>query len=404
MPMRPLHRAAPLALALILMGGCGKKEEAPAAPPTPEVSVLSVRPQAATLTVTLPGRTTAYETSEVRPQVNGLIVARLFQEGDTVRQGQPLYRIDPQPYIQQVASARAALARARASIASSAALQRRYGELVRINAISRQEYDNAITSAQQARADVAAQQAALRSAEIDLSRTTIKAPISGRIGRSLVTTGALATAGQQTALVTIQRMDPIYVDVPQSSEDLLRLRQRLLAGSLARGGEAARVRLRLEDGTIYPIEGRMQFADVSVDPATGTQTIRAVFPNPRALLLPGMFVRAELIEGVQGDAILIPQRAVTRNEKGDPVVMVVGRDNKAAQRTLKTDRVIGNNWLVTGGLMQGDRIIIEGGGAMLRPGSPVKAVPWRDPQAGGKPAGQQPAASAAAAPAPAATK
>lgn len=376
--MKAFPRAVP-AVMVLLLAACGSgKNDAPAKPPVPEVAVLQVRPQTATLTVTLPGRTSAFETSEVRPQVNGLITARLFQEGDTVSAGQPLYRIDPQPYVQQVASARAALARARASIASSAALQRRYGELVRINAISRQDYDNAITGAQQARADVAAQQAALRSAEIDLARTTIRAPISGRIGRSVVTTGALATAGQADPLVTIQRLDPIYVDIPQSSAELLRLRQQLLAGALARGGDAARVRLRLEDGSIYPIEGRFQFADVSVDPATGTQTIRARFANPRGLLLPGMYVRAELVEGVKGNALLVPQRAVTRNERGEAVAMVVGRDNKIAQRVLTTDRAIGNNWLVTTGLQAGDRIVMEGG-QMAKPGAQVKTVPWRAP-------------------------
>lgn len=380
--MAHLSRAA--LLASFLLAACGSGEKEQAAPPTPEVAVLEVKARPATLTVTLPGRTAAYETSEVRPQVSGLIVARLFQEGDSVAKGQPLYRIDPQPYVQQVASARAALARARASIASSAALQRRYGELVRINAIARQDYENAITSAQQARADVSAQQAALRSAEIDLARTTVRAPISGRIGRSVVTTGGLATAGQGDALVTIQRLDPIFVDVPQSSAELLRLRQQMLAGSLSRGGDAARVRLRLEDGSVYPVEGRLQFADVSVDPTTGTQTIRAVFPNPRALLLPGMYVRAELVEGVQGDALLIPQRAVSRNERGEPVALVVGSDNKVAQRVLKTDRVIGNDWLVTSGLKAGDRIVMEGS-QLARPGATVKPVLWR-PSASARPA------------------
>jgi len=382
-----------LPASLLLLAACGK-EEAPAAPPTPEVSVIEIKPRSATLTTTLPGRTAAFETSDVRPQVNGLIIARLFQEGETVQKGQALYRIDPQPYVQQVASARAAVARARAAIASSAALRRRYGELVKINAIARQDYDNAITSAQQAQADVAAQQAALRTAEIDLSRTTIKAPISGRIGRSLVTTGALATAGQADALATIQRLDPIYVDVPQSSADLLKLRQQLLVGELARGGNAARVRLRLEDGSIYPVEGRLQFADVTVDPATGTQTIRAVFPNPRGLLLPGMYVKAELVEGVQGDALLVPQRAVTRNERGEPVTMVVGRDNKVAQRVLTADRSVGNAWLVTKGLKPGDRVIMEGP-ASIKPGATVRPVAWK-PGAASASAAPTPTASAKA--------
>lgn len=387
--MPRIHHALPLVLLLLAACGSGKDDESAGAK-TPEVAVLEVKPQTATLTSTLPGRTAAFETSDVRPQVNGLIVARLFQEGGTVHAGQPLYRIDPQPYVQQVASARAALARARAAIASSAALQRRYGELVRINAIAKQDYENAITSAQQAQADVSAQHAALRSAEIDLARTTVKAPISGRIGRSLVTTGALATAAQAEPLATIQRIDPMYVDVPQSSADLLKLRQQLLAGSLARGGNAARVRLRLEDGSIYPQEGRLQFADVSIDPATATQTIRAVFPNPRLLLLPGMYVRAELVEGVQGDALLIPQRAVTRNERGEPVALVVGRDNKVAQRVLTTDRSVGDAWLVTKGLNAGDRIIMEGG-QMTKPGATVRAVPWRAPASArpASPAGAQ---------------
>lgn len=382
-----INRFAVAAVLVLPLAACGGgKEQAqqqqPAGPP--QVGVVAVKSEAVTLTTTLPGRTVAYETSEVRPQVNGLILARLFTEGDQVSKGQPLYRIDPQPYVTQVASARAALARARSAIASTSALQRRYGELVKINAIARQDYENSITQAQQARADVAAQEAALRSAQIDLSRTTVRAPISGRIGRSIATTGALVTSGQTTALTTIQRLDPIYVDVPQSSADLLALRQKISAGDLSRGGQAARVRLRLEDGSIYPVEGTLQFADVSVDPATGTQTIRARFPNPRALLLPGMYVRAELIEGTQGNALLVPQRAVQRDEKGNPTVMVVGADNKVQMRKLTAPRTIGDNWLVTAGLKAGEKVIVEGG-MMLRPGMPVKAVAW-NPNA--KPAGQ----------------
>ena len=367
-------RFAALSL-LPLVAACGSQgaQQPPAA--TPQVSVITVQQQSVTLSSELPGRTTAYETSEVRPQVNGLIVARLFTEGDQVRRGQPLYRIDPQPYVTQVASARAALARARAAIASSAALQRRYGELVKINAISKQDYDNALTAAQQATADVAAQQAALANAQIDLSRTTVTAPISGRIGLSVATTGALVTAGQATALTTIQRIDPVFVDVSQASADVLRLRQRILAGQLSRGGQAARVRLRLEDGSLYPIEGTLQFTDVSVDPATGTQTIRAVFPNPRGLLLPGMYVRAELVEGTEAAAMLVPQRAVSRDEKGQPTVLVVGQGGKIEQRVLTAPRTVGENWLVTAGLKPGDKVIVEGA-AMLRPGTPVTAVPW----------------------------
>jgi membrane fusion protein (multidrug efflux system) len=393
--MALLNRAAPLALLLLAACGSSEKEQA-SAPPTPEVGVLELKLQPATFTSVLPGRTAAIETSEVRPQVNGLIVARLFQEGDMVRKGQPLYRIDPQPYVAQVASARAALTRARAAIASSAALRRRYGELVRINAIAKQDYENAITSAQQAQADVAAQQAALRSAEIDLSRTTIRAPISGRIGRSVFTTGALATSGQADPLTTIQRLDSIYVDVQQSSAELLRLRQQILSGSLSKGGGAARVRLRLEDGSLYDQEGRLQFTDVSVDPTTGSQIIRAIFPNPRNLLLPGMYVRAELIEGTRADALLVPQRTVSRNERGEPTVLVVGRDNKVAQRIITAPRTIGSNWLVTDGLRPGERVIVEGG-ANVRPGAVVKPKLWRNPATSGNQAPARPAATPAAA-------
>lgn len=387
------------ALLFLPLAACGggkeaaqQQQQAQAGPP--QVGVVTVQPQSVTLTTTLPGRLTAYETSEVRPQVSGLITARLFREGDQVSKGQALYRIDPQPYVTQVANARAALARARAAIASTSALQRRYGELVKINAISRQDYDNALTQAQQAQADVAAQSAALRSAQIDLARTTVRAPISGRIGRSVATTGALATAGQANALTTIQRLDPIYVDVPQSAADLLKLRQKIAAGDLSRGGGAARVRLRLDDGSVYPIEGTLQFADVSVDPATGSQVIRALFPNPKGLLLPGMYVRAELVEGTQSDGLLVPQRAVTRDEKGRATALVVGADGKLQPRILTTARTIGDNWLVTQGVRAGDKVVVEGA-MMLRPGMAVRAVPWnpnaRPPAAQGQPGqGQAP--------------
>lgn len=376
---------AVLALALALAacgGGNEQQQQAPQGPPT--VGYVVVRPQAVTLTNELPGRTTAFETSEVRPQVNGLVLDRLFVEGDVVRKGQPLYRIDPAPYQAQVASARAALARARASIASSAALARRYSELVKINAISRQDLENAQTTAQQAQADVAAQQAALRSAQIDLARTTIRAPITGRIGRSAFTTGALVSAAQANPLATIQRIDPIYVDIQQSSSDLLTLRQQIINGQLTREGNA-RVKLKLEDGSDYGPEGTLRFADVTVDPNTGSQVIRALFPNPNGLLLPGMFVRASLAQGTDQNAILVPQRAVSRDERGKATVMVIGAENKVEPRVLQTSRTIGDNWLVTGGLKAGDKVIVAGG-MMLRPGMPVQGKPWTpdaDPAAAG---------------------
>lgn len=371
-------------LLVLLLAACsgGGQQQAPQGPP--QVGVIAVRQQPVTLTRELPGRTSAYETSDVRPQVNGLIVARLFTEGDQVRAGQPLYRIDPKPYQAQVASARAALARAQAAVASTAALARRYGELVRINAISRQEAENATTGAQQARADVAAQRAALESAQIDLARTTVRAPISGRIGRSLFTTGALASALQADPLATIQRLDPIYVDIQQSSADVLRLRKEMLSGTIARGSDAARVRLRLEDGSVYPVEGVLKFADVTVDPATGSQIIRAQFPNPQGLLLPGMFVRAEMVEGTKTNGILVPQVAVSRDEKGNATVLVVGAGNKLEPRTITAPRTVGADWLVTDGLKPGDKVVVDGA-QMLRPGVEVKPVA---PQAQASAAGQ----------------
>jgi membrane fusion protein (multidrug efflux system) len=390
-----VRKSSPLiVLTAVVLAGCGSgKQQQPPAPPTPQVGFVTVSPQSVTLSTELAARTAAYETSEIRPQVNGLITARLFQEGDEVRAGQPLYRIDPQPYQAQVASARAALSRAKAAIASNDALARRYGELVKINAIARQDYENAITTAQQARADVAAQEAALRTATIDLGRTTVKAPISGRIGRSAVTTGGLVTASQTTALSTIQRLDPIYVDITQSSVDQLRLRKQLLEGNLSRGANAARIRLKLEDGTLYPVEGIVKFADVTVDPATGSQTIRAQFSNPNRLLLPGMYVTAQFVEGTQANALLVPQRAVSRDEKGNAVVMVVGPGNKIVPKTLTAPRTIGDNWLVTAGLAAGDRVIVEGA-QNLQPGTPVKPVQWTDKAA--KPGAQQPANASAA--------
>ena len=369
--MNLVRQTAPV-LVLMLVA-CGK-QEAPPPPPPPAVGFVTIAEQSVTLTNELPGRTASFETSDVRPQVNGLVEARLFTEGDQVARGQALYRIDGQPYQAQSANARAALARARAAIASSAALARRYGELVKINAIAKQDFENAQTSAAQARADVEAQQAALRSAQIDLARTTIRAPIAGRIGRSTYTTGALVTAAQTEPLTTIQRLDPIYVDIQQSSADLLKLRQQILAGQVARDGNA-RVKLLLEDGSAYGPEGTLRFADVTVDPTTGSQVIRALFANPNGLLLPGMYVRARLVEGTQTRAMLVPQRAVSRDERGNATAMVVGRDNKVQPRTLQTSRTIGDSWLVTGGIRPGDRVIVEGG-ANLRPGMPVRPSPW----------------------------
>jgi len=364
-------------LALLAVASCGPKgQQPPGDAALPQVAYVTIKDQPVTLSAELPGRTSPYEASDVRPQVNGLILARLFREGDSVRAGQALYRIDPQPYEAQVANARASLAKARASIASSEALQRRYGELVKINAISRQDYENAITSAQQAVADVAAQQASLKTAQIDLARTVVKAPITGTIGRSTYTPGALVTASQTNALATIQRLDPIYFDIQLSSADMLRYRREMMSGAMTRGKGASEIRLKLEDGSIYPEPGTIKFADVTVDTATGSQVIRAVFPNPHGLLLPGMFARAELIEGTQAHAMLVPQRAISRDERGNPVAMVVAADGKLEPRPLTAPRTVGDSWLVTDGLRPGDKVVVEGA-QNLRPGMPVKAVPYQ---------------------------
>ncbi|HUP67007.1 MAG TPA: efflux RND transporter periplasmic adaptor subunit [Sphingomicrobium sp.] len=355
-----------LLVAWLLFGRAAPPPPAPG--PTP-VGIIIVREEPVTLTTELPGRTSPYETSDVRPQVDGIIRARLFTEGDYVRAGQPLYRIDPATYEARVASARAAVARARASTIAADGQVRRYAELVKRNFVSRQLYDNALSAAGEARADVEAQTAALRSATIDYGRTTVRAPISGRIGRSLYTTGALVQAGQDNALTTIQRLDPIYVDIQQSSTDLLRLREQMLSGQVA--SDKAPVRLQLESGSMYQMTGTLSFADVTVDPATGSQAIRAVFPNPQHILLPGMFVRGQISQGVQSRGILVPQRAVSRDERGRPTVLVVGAKNVSELRVVQADRTVGDSWLVTGGLKAGDKVIVDAG-PLVRPGVPVK--------------------------------
>ena len=372
---RPLAQQIALAaavLAIVLLAAWflypRPAAQAAAPPPTP-VGIIVVSEQPVTLTTELPGRTSAYETSDVRPQVDGIIRARLFTEGEYVRAGQPLYRIDPVTYEARVANARAALARAQASTVGAEGQVKRYAELLKRDFVSKQLYDNAVSAAGEARADVAAQAAALRSAQIDLDRTLIRAPISGRIGRSLFTTGALVKAAQDQPLTTIQRLDPIYVDIQQSSADLLRLRQQTISGQVS--SDRAPVRLQLETGTMYPLVGTLSFADVTVDQTTGSQAIRAVFPNPQHLLLPGMFVRGELSQGIQARGILIPQRAVSRDDRGRPTVLIVGKNNMAEVRVIQADRTSGDNWVVTAGLKPGDKVIVDAG-PLLRPGVPVK--------------------------------
>ncbi len=377
---------AVLALAL---AACSKP--APPPPPTPQVGVVAVTEQAVTLSTELPGRISAVETSEVRPQINGVIRRRLFTEGSMVQAGQTLYEIDDAPYRAALGTAQGQLGAAQAQINATRLQAQRYGELVKLNAVSKQEADNATGTAAQARANVAAQRSAVQAARVNLNFTRIKAPISGRIGRSLFTAGALVQSGQADPLATIQRTNTVYVDVTQSAAQLLDLKAAMQSGAITGGGDGARVQLILPNGKIYPIEGRLQFSEVTVDQATGAVTLRASFPNPDGLLLPGMYVRAKLVQGTQSKAMLVPQRAVSRDERGNPTVLVVGPDNKVAPRTLTTSQTQGDDWVVTSGVKPGDKIIVEGG-MMLRPGMEVKASPW-NPNA--KPA--QPGAGAPAA-------
>jgi membrane fusion protein (multidrug efflux system) len=373
-----LIAAAGMLIGGLMMTGCGKESTASAPPPSspPEVGVMTVAPQPATLTTELSGRVAPHLIAEVRPQVGGIVQQRLFTEGSDVKAGQVLYQIDPSTYRAAFASARAALARAEANLIPARLREERFRDLVKINAVSQQDYDDATALLKQAEAEVEAAKATLESARINLDYTSVKAPISGRIGRSSVTTGALVTASQAEPLATIQQLDPVYVDVTQSTADLLRLKQSLASGLLKKNGSAqAQVRLLLEDGTPYPLPGVLKFSEVSVDQSTGSVTLRTLFPNPGQLLLPGMFVRAVLEEGVNEQAILVPQRGVTRNPAGSALVMTVGAEEKVEPRVIQVARTVGDDWLVSEGLQAGDRVILEGI-QKARPGTAVKAVPF----------------------------
>jgi membrane fusion protein (multidrug efflux system) len=361
----------------LLVAGCGKQKAsvAPAGGP-PEVGVVVIQPQRVALTTELSGRTSAHLVAEVRPQVGGIILKRLFIEGGDVKAGDVLYQIDPSSYQAAYNSAKAALARAEANLMPARLKAERYKELVDINAVSKQDYDDANAAFRQGEAEVEAAKAVLDTAGINLAYTKVTAPISGRIGRSSVTDGALVTANQSSALATIQDLNSMYVDVTQSSAELLRLKRELAGGLLKSGGPAqAEVRLLLEDGSAYPSTGKLKFSEVTVDQSTGSVTLRAVFPNPKQTLLPGMFVRAVVEEGVSPRAILVPQRGVTRNPDGGAMVMVVGSEEKVEPRVIKVVRTVGDNWLVGEGLKAGDRVILEGL-QKARPGTPVKAVPF----------------------------
>ncbi|MEJ5357907.1 MAG: efflux RND transporter periplasmic adaptor subunit, partial [Desulfobacterales bacterium] len=332
-----------------------------AAAQAPQVSVLTLEPRSVALSTVLPGRTSAFRIAEIRPQVNGLVLRRLFEEGSMVKAGDVLYRIDPAPFQAALDNARAALGRAEANLPAVRAREERVRALLEEGAVSRQDHDDASAALKQATAEIAYWQAQVETARIHLGYTQITAPIAGRIGMSSITDGAIVTAYQPLALATIQQIDPIYVDVPQSTAELLRLNRRLAAGRLKPDPEARHaVRLFLEDGTPYPHEGTLQFRDITVDPATGAVTLRMVFPNPQGVLLPGMFVRAEIREGVLEQAILAPQAAILRNPKGEPYALVAGPGDKVEIRPLVLEREIGSDWLVASGLAAGDRLIVEG--------------------------------------------
>jgi len=359
----------------VLGAGLGCKT-APPPRGLPEVSVQTLYPERAVLTTELPGRTSPYLVAEIRPQVSGIIQKRLFTEGSDVQAGATLYQIDPAPYQAALDQAKASLVAAESSLPTIRSRAERLRNLEKIHAVGQQDAEEAEAAHQRAIASVAAAKAALESAQINLANTPIKAPISGRTGMSSVTVGALVTAYQPLALASVQQLDPIYVDVSQSSSDLLRLRRVQESGHLkSDGGSARKVKLLLEDGSSYPLEGRLQFRDVTVDPATGTVTLRAVFPNPKQLLLPGMFVRAVVEDGIDEHAILAMQQGVTRDVKGNAIAMVLDKSDKVEQRNLVLDRAIGDKWLVTSGLVAGDRLIVEGL-QKVRPGATVKAVPF----------------------------
>ncbi|WP_168418000.1 MULTISPECIES: efflux RND transporter periplasmic adaptor subunit [Acinetobacter] len=376
----PALTACALATSLALVG-CSKDpkdaQQAGAAqqmPPT-EVGVLVAQPQSVEQSVELSGRTTAFEISEVRPQTSGVVLKRLFTEGSYVREGQALYEIDARTNRASLDSARAALTRQQAQLNVLRVKEGRYRQLVGSNAISKQEYDDIVAQVKLAEADVAATQAEVRNAEINLGYSTVRAPISGQTNRSTVTAGALVTASQAEPLVTIQRLDPIYVDINQSSAELLRLRQQLSQGSL-NSSNNTKVKLKLEDGSYYPIEGRLAFSDASVNPETGTVTLRAVFPNANHLLLPGMFATAQIVQGVIPNAILIPQAALSRTPTGQAMVMLVNAKGVVEPRPVTTVGSQGNNWIVTEGLQTGDKVIVEGI-AKVKPEQQVVAKPYQ---------------------------
>jgi membrane fusion protein (multidrug efflux system) len=387
MILRPFAlRLAAAVLLIASAGGCGRKASGAGAAPAAavEVGVLTLAPRDVTLTTELPGRTAPLRVAEVRARATGIVQKRLFTEGSEVKEGDKLFTIDSAPYQADAARARAALVRAEAQ-AANANVQAERARMLSVEGVaSKAEQDNAAAAARTAEADVAAARAALHAANISLGFTSVTAPISGRIGRAEVTEGGFVQATSATLLATIQQLDPVYVDLTWASADALRLRRDLESGKIkAEGGKAA-VEIVLEDGTIHPERGELQFTDVSVDPSTGSVSLRVIVPNPNRVLLPGMFVRARLEEGVRPQAIVVPQRGVTRDANGRATALVVTADNKVERRKVGTDREIDNGWLVLDGLAAGDRVIVEGL-QKVRPGADVKPVPAKEPD-GNKPA------------------
>jgi membrane fusion protein, multidrug efflux system len=353
-----------------LIAGCARQDPMPQGGAPIPVTVVTLKSESVTLTRELPGRSTAYLIAEVRPQVNGLIARRLFEEGSIVKAGQPLYQLDDATYRADANSAEAAFARAQATLVTAELNARRSAELVKIDAVSKQDDENAAAALRQAQADVKAAQAAHDRARVYVGYARITSPITGRIGKSAVTQGALVTANQDAPLTTVQQLDPMYVDLTQSSAELLALRRGLAAGSL-KGTRDLPVTILLEDGTRYDHPGKLAFSDVTVDPATGSFGLRVVVPNPQYVLLPGMYVRAIVGDGERQDALLVPQQGVTRDPRGQSLAMVVGAGNKVEPRTIQVSRAIGDKWLVEDGLLAGDRVIVEGL-QKIRPGAPVQ--------------------------------
>ncbi|MFA6147720.1 MAG: efflux RND transporter periplasmic adaptor subunit [bacterium] len=376
---------AALSLLVAVFAGCNKTQAtAPTGPPPlAEVAYVTIVPRRVTLTMELPGRTSAMLVAEVRPEVGGIVRKTLFTEGADVKQGDVLYEIEPSSFEAAYASAKAALSRAEANVVPRRLKAERYKELVAINAVSRQDFDDADAALRQAEAEVEGAKAALDAARINLAHTRVRAPISGRIGRSVVTTGSLVTASQPSPLATIQKLDPVYVDVTQSSANLLKLREMLSAGKIRKDAKGAVAKLLLEDGTPYPLAGTLKFSDVTVNPGTGSVTIRTVFSNPKGILLPGMYVRAVLEEGIDERGIVVPQRGVTRDPTGKAVALVVDASDNVVSRTLEVSRVVGDGWLVEKGIAAGDRVIVEGL-QRAKPGVRVRPVPFKAPPAPAK--------------------